>query len=409
MEIARKHTGIYVLLFQLCVIFNSVLGSDAVYYELSKFVMLIFFCAMIFCIMESGFKIKVGTGLVLLIIFSLYSFLSLLWSHYQDVAMRQFVTQIQLYILCFFSYVLMQERGNTEDYINAMYVSGFVMIIWALYKYGGLSSYLLVMQTGTRLGGEIANENTYGLVFSNAAFSALYYAVLKGKKVHYLCLIPFVFFGLSSGSKKALLMVVVAVLGLTITKYGLKRVYKTILAAVAVFVVAWFVISLPIFSTINERMISFLSGEKNVSDLTRERMIEFGLDLFKQHPFFGYGLSNYGVYYGGTYSHNNFVEVVVSLGLFGFILYYLMYGIPIATLLHKWFKARRLESENIMLLLLLVVDLVFGYGMVQFYGKSSWLLLGTALAANDKLHCSVGHFNQQEIKDAGYYFEKTGN
>ena len=408
MEIARKHADIYVLLFQLCVVFNSVLGSDAVYYELSKFVMLIFFCAMIFCIMESGFKIKVGIGLVLLIIFSLYSFLSLLWSHYQDVAMRQFVTQIQLYILCFFSYVLMRERGNTEDYINAMYVSGFVMIIWALYKYGGLSSYLLVMQTGTRLGGEIANENTYGLVFSNAAFSALYYAVLKGKRVHYLSLIPFVFFGLSSGSKKALLMIVVAVLGLTITKYGLKRVYKTILAAVAVFVVAWFVISLPIFSTINERMISFLSGEKNVSDLTRERMIEFGLELFKQHPFFGYGLSNYGVYYGGTYSHNNFVEVVVSLGLFGFILYYLMYGIPIATLLHKWFKARRLESENIMLLLLLVVDLVFGYGMVQFYGKSSWLLLGTALAANDKLHCSVGHFSKQKNENTGYYMEKTG-
>lgn len=409
MEIARKHTGIYVLLFQLCVIFNSVLGSDAVYYELSKFVMLIFFCAMIFCIMESGFKIKVGTGLVLLIIFSLYSFLSLLWSHYHDVAMRQFVTQIQLYILCFFSYVLMRERGNTEDYINAMYVSGFVMIIWALYKYGGLSSYLLVMQTGTRLGGEIANQNTYGLVFSNAAFSALYYAVLKGKKVHYLSLIPFVFFGLSSGSKKALLMIVVAVLGLTITKYGLKRVYKTILAAVAVFVVAWFVISLPIFSTINERMISFLSGEKNVSDLTRERMIEFGLDLFKQHPFFGYGLSNYGVYYGGTYSHNNFVEVVVSLGLFGFVPYYLMYGIPIATLLHKWYRARRLESENVMLLLLLVVDLVFGYGMVQLYGKSSWLLLGTALAANDKLRCSVGHFSKQKNENAGYYLEKTGN
>ena len=409
MKIARNNTGIYVLLFQLCVIFNSVLGSDAVYYELSKFVMLIFFCVMIGYIIESGFKIKVGTGLVLLIIFSLYSFLSLLWSHYQDVAMRQFVTQIQLYILCFFSYVLMREKGNTENYIDAMYVSGFIMIIWALYKYGGLSNYILVMQTGTRLGGEIANQNTYGLVFSNAAFSALYYAVLKAKRIHYLSLIPFVFFALSSGSKKAFLMIVVAVLGLTIIKYGVKRVYKTLLVAVVVFIVAWLVISLPIFSTINERIISYFFEEKNISDLTRERMIEFGLDLFKQHPFFGYGLSNYGIYYGGTYSHNNFVEVVVSLGGFGFILYYLMYGIPIATLLHKWHRARRLESENIMLLLLLVVDLVFGYGMVQFYGKSSWLLLGTALAANDKLRCSVGKFNQQEIKDAGYYFEKTRN
>lgn len=409
MEIARKRKSIYIILFQLCIICNSILGSDAVYYKYSRIVMFVFFCSMLVCIMCDGFKIRVGRGLIFLLLFTIYSFASLLWSHYQEVAFSQFLTQIQLYILCFFSYLVIRREGNIEDYLNAIYLSGFLMIVWALYRYGGFSGYLSVMESGVRVGGEIANQNTYGMVFSNAACSAFYYAILKNKKIHYLSVVPFAFFGLSSGSKKALLMFILAAIGLFIAKYGIKKIYKSLLKILVILIIAMYVLSFPIFSTINERVTSYLSGDRNVSDITRERMIEFGIDMFKEHPFLGYGLSNYSQYYGGTYSHNNFIEVVVSLGSFGFVLYYSMYIVPMITIVHLWYKKRKIKNENIMLLLLLIVDLVFGYGMVQFYGKSSWILIGTALATNDELKCVQRENRLLEENNAGYYFEKNAN
>ena len=372
--------------------------------------MLIFFFAMLVCIMSDGFKIRAGRGLILLLLFTVYSFISLFWSHYQEVAFGQFITQIQLYILCFFSYTVIRRSGSIEDYLNAIYLSGFIMIIWALYKYGGFSGYLSVMQSGVRVGEEIANQNTFGLVFSNAAVSAFYYAILKNKKIHYLSVIPFAFFGLSSGSKKVLIMFILAAVGLFIAKYGIRKIYKSIIMASIILCVAMYVLSLPAFSTINERITSYLSGDRNVSDMTRESMIEFGIDMFKEHPFLGYGLSNYSQYYGGTYSHNNFIEVVVSLGIFGFILYYLMYAVPMITIMYLWYKKRKLANENIMLLFLLFVDVVFGYGMVQFYGKSSWILIGIALAINDELNGVRKEKRFLEEENAvGYFIEKNAD
>ncbi len=410
MKTAKKRKSIFIILFQLCIICNSVLGSDVIYYKYSKFVMLIFFFAMLVCIMSDGFKIRAGRGLILLLLFTVYSFISLFWSHYQEVAFGQFITQIQLYILCFFSYTVIRRSGSIEDYLNAIYLSGFIMIIWALYKYGGFSGYLSVMQSGVRVGEEIANQNTFGLVFSNAAVSAFYYAILKNKKIHYLSVIPFAFFGLSSGSKKVLIMFILAAVGLFIAKYGIRKIYKSIIMASIILCVAMYVLSLPAFSTINERITSYLSGDRNVSDMTRESMIEFGIDMFKEHPFLGYGLSNYSQYYGGTYSHNNFIEVVVSLGIFGFILYYLMYAVPMITIMYLWYKKRKLANENIMLLFLLFVDVVFGYGMVQFYGKSSWILIGIALAINDELNGVRKEKRFLEEENAvGYFIEKNAD
>src|SRR5699024_5557929 len=53
----------------------------------------------------------------------------------------------------------------------------------------------------------------------------------------------------------------------------------------------------------------------------RSRMIEIGIGLFKQRPFFGWGLDQFKYLSGyGVYSHSNYVEVLVSLGGVGLLL-----------------------------------------------------------------------------------------
>ena len=63
----------------------------------------------------------------------------------------------------------------------------------------------------------------------------------------------------------------------------------------------------------------------------RSGMLALGLELFASRPLFGIGYGNF-VYYSakvlgwGTYSHNNYIEVLSGTGLFGFVPYVLLYG-----------------------------------------------------------------------------------
>ena len=87
-----------------------------------------------------------------------------------------------------------------------------------------------------------------------------------------------------------------------------------------------------------------------------------------------------------------------------------MYAVPMITIMYLWYKKRKLANENIMLLFLLFVDVVFGYGMVQFYGKSSWILIGIALAINDELNGVRKEKRFLEEENAvGYFIEKNAD
>ena len=376
-----------VLAFQLCVIANSVLSDDVKLYTVSKFIMLLFFLIMLISIFLSGGKARAGRRLMLPVLFTLYSMASVLWSYNPDVAWTQLMTQLQLALLLLFTYLIMLNGAQIKDYLDALYIAGWSLAIFALVRYGGLSNFLEVMEDGTRMGGEIANENTFGMVFSNATLAAAYYLVIHKQKKHIVSIAIFTFFALSSGSKKAALLIVVGILGIAIAHYGIKRLYKTLLIGAAVLVVAWLVLQLPIFATINKRLTSYFSGESNVSDDARANMIKFGLEMFKDKPIFGYGLNNYHLFYpSGQYSHNNYIEVLVSGGIVGLLLYYSMYLSPLYTIFlgrHK--NIIKQDKQYLMILLWIGMDLIFGYGMVQMYRKSPHIVLGVVLAAVDKL------------------------
>ena len=313
--------------------------------------------------------------------------ISLVWSANRYLAVGQYITEVQLFVLFLFVFYYMKSGGIIEDYLISLYISGFLLAIYALYKYKGINGYMTIMLSGRRLGGEISNENTFGLVFANASLIALYLAIMKGKKIHYLSLALFLFFGFSSGSKKYIFLVATGVIGIALINYGWRKIYKTLLGSIILLYVGIIALNMPIFSTINIRFQSYLSGNLNTSDETRKNMIDFGIDLFKERPIFGYGLNNYrNYYYTGQYSHNNFIELLVCLGIVGFLLFYAMYFTSIKSILMNWIhRSRILYNEHKMLLFLLVVNLVFGYGMVQIYDKNVWILLAVSIAIKDNL------------------------
>lgn len=374
---------IYLILFQLCVIANAVFGEDKEAFVVSKGFMLLFFLGIAFKIFASGTRIVLGKSVILPFFFVFYEIISCVWAFNQEVAISQLVTQLQLFILFFFSYVYIKKFGRLEDYYNAIYLSGIGLIFYSLYVYGGLSSFLAIMSTGHRMGDLIGNQNTYGLVFANAALVALYYFFFNNEKRHVLLAGLFIFFGLSSGSKKVVFLLILGLFFLILSKYGVRKLFKVIVYSFTSVLVGLGLIHLPLFSTILERLESYLSVAGNTSDNLRAELIRFGLELFMENPFLGYGLNNYQLFHwSGAYSHNNYIEVLVSLGIVGFIIYYSIF-INSACALIK--KREYLKPIHFLLAFSILSSFVFGYGMVQFYDKSIWILMGVMLAEIDNI------------------------
>lgn len=374
---------IYLILFQLCVIANAVFGEDKEAFVVSKGFMLLFFLGIAVKIFASGTRIVLGKSVILPFFFVFYEIISCVWAFNQEVAISQLVTQLQLFILFFFSYVYIKKFGRLEDYYNAIYLSGIGLIFYSLYVYGGLSSFLAIMSTGHRMGDLIGNQNTYGLVFANAALVALYYFFFNNEKRHVLLAGLFIFFGLSSGSKKVVFLLILALFFLILSKYGVRKLFKVIVYSFTSVLVGLCLIHLPLFSTILERLESYLSVTGNTSDNLRAELIRFGLELFMENPFLGYGLNNYQLFHwSGAYSHNNYIEVLVSLGIVGFVIYYSIF-INSACALIK--KREYLKPIHFLLAFSILSSFVFGYGMVQFYDKSIWILMGVMLAEIDNI------------------------
>jgi len=98
----------------------------------------------------------------------------------------------------------------------------------------------------------------------------------------------------------------------------------------------------------------------------RTDLIKEGLLLFGQRPFLGYGINNFRYYYGQktglrTYTHNNFLELLVGVGLLGFFIYYLIYIYSFYLLVKNYFQT----GQNIFLFLNIVLICFLFLGLAQ--------------------------------------------
>jgi len=104
----------------------------------------------------------------------------------------------------------------------------------------------------------------------------------------------------------------------------------------------------------------FESGSRFDSTGHRKRLLELGLTVFQDKPLFGYGLNNYRLLSeGGYYAHNNFIELLVGVGLIGFSLFYYIY-FYIFTLIYKMPKSELKILIMFFIVILLVMDMTSG-------------------------------------------------
>ena len=214
------------------------------------------------------------------------------------------------------------------------------------------------------------NSNVIGLYLTIASLMAFYLARYCYERKYY---IPYIMFSVTvffTGSRKALLLLLLGFGGiLFLSETGItKKVKNGILIAITTLVLYLLIIEIPLLygiigyriENIMNNILGFGVGDGSINE--RQNMIQIGLELFRQKAWFGHSLGSYAIKSGFfTYSHNNFIEILVGLGLTGFTIYYSMYVKIIVSFLS--FKRTHIFVPIMTTIILLPI---MEYGLVSY-------------------------------------------
>lgn len=360
--------------FFFSLVLNDTFGEAPGFHIISKGVILLFMALTAFYIVSRDFKIPVS----IIILFGsslLWWILSALWT---DGSVGFLSTLAQNVLLGFLVYCYFSKFQNYDLLLYAMFFSGFVLIAYSFVVYG-VGGFFALLQEEERVGEGIANSNTYGRVFSYGILAGLYLTFYKKKWLCLLGCLLFLGFSLSSGSRKAILIIIIGSLVMLFLRYGLKRPFAFLLASAAVLLILYAVIQLPMFSVANERFTMLLEGSsKDYSTNERNDMIDAAIELFKQKPVAGWGVEGFADASGyGRYCHNNFLEILANYGIIGFILYYSIHAYILIKLLTKLNMS---NSDCVVMFTIVLTSLIMDYGNVSYGIKWMWIILGAGLA-----------------------------
>lgn len=199
------------------------------------------------------------------------------------------------------------------------------------------------LEEGQRLGKSTINAawnaNNIGLMAAFGALFTFYLCFVASenssktvKGISLVLILAFVYTAVASGSRKSILIILITGIIYMMRSSKSRRVRNTLVAALLLIVALYALYNVPfLYEHVGYRFESMLDfmfndgGDK--SAITRQEMIEVGMAAFWQKPILGYGLNAFASIYdaeGGreVYAHNNYVEMLVSGGIVGFVLYY---------------------------------------------------------------------------------------
>lgn len=343
-------------------------------------------------------KISISKILKWGVLFWGYYLLSIFWSVNINDTLN-YVTAIiyEIGILVFFPKIVNSEAD----------VIVTIELIWYSLVFSALFTLLLTPLSyyGTeRLGSALnLNSNLFGYRMALGALFSWYITRTIGKprskkdlmkKIFVIImLIIFTFLTFFSGSKKALFFVVgsIAMYEIIVTK-GIKKFLKFIGVVVCLIIVIFLIFNnQKMYNVIGERierMILTISNNNTVnttdkSYTERQFYIEEAIDYWKQSPIFGNGGNTFVTrmrninYSHIAYSHNNYTELLCTLGIVGLVLYY-SYWLKTFLGLIKIFKSEKKQREkNIALLfsIIILLQFILDYGMVSYIIEFNIMLL----------------------------------
>lgn len=256
--------------------------------------------------------------------------------NYCSETMSTLVIVIKNLLKVFFFYSYMKDERKIDKVIQFVGISGVICGLNILFEFiaSGMSYGNLKYATINRIGAGIAggNVNIVGMDMCIAFASWLYIVgkiEKKALKVMAFAIMAFILVtSLLTGSRKILIFYVVTFVIANLQSS--RRNFILVIGGIIALYVAVMEIE-PLYYLVGHKL-DFFGGSTaymmyHETDENRLLLAERGLTTFLDNPW-GIGFGN-SRNYVGSYTHNNFVEVLVSLGLIGFLAYYYSYFYPL--------------------------------------------------------------------------------
>lgn len=382
-EIATKN--IKIILFFAYLLVYYIFGADTEKVKYSEIILLLFMGLEFLNILKTK-KIKCCIPIIIVFAFAFYCFLSNFWAINSELAIDRAKTLFVLAVFLLIAYNFFSSIENAENILLKIIMYAGIIFSIYLVLYYGIGEFITKLMNGDRIGEAINNVNTIGLQTSISVIIAIFYGLYDNKKIYFLLSIIPLMVSLGTGSRKVIVLIVIGIILLFILKreekVNILKTTKKIITFAIIIIAFAYVIQLPIFSTIYERMKmtvnGFLGKDKfDSSTQLREAYIEAGISQFLKTPFLGIGIANskyITMQAAGraTYLHNNFVELLATTGIIGFCLYYSIYSYIIFNCV-KLLKKK--DKYSNVVLIIFLINIILEYAMVSYYSKNTYIYM----------------------------------
>lgn len=235
--------------------------------------------------------------------------------------------------------------------------------------------------------GSLVVRNNSGLINANylAVCGSIASIIIVSNDKEHLAnkiwkLIYLTLFGILAGTRKAILALLIGIIVFFCAKYP-KRLLKNTLISFAVLLTAYIALTrIPIlYNALGYRFVTafdFFNGQSGDSSIyMRSYYIQKGLSEFETSPIIGHGINCFKTLPGTleTYSHNNYVELLFSVGLVGTIGFY---SIHLISIIRSILKRKNMDvANNCLCLAVLAIVLFVDYSMVSYYERGSLIYI----------------------------------
>lgn len=317
-------------------------------------------------------------------VFIAYVAFTSLWSWRSSTTVGVAISLLQIVGCAAMLYIHYDQQDDIWALLSAIKWAGYIVSVYAINFYGleGLG-----LEEGERLESEFANINSIGMTAALACVIQVHELLCKKSRWSALMMIPAVIMVAATQSRKALVYLIVGVLGIYVVNSLMqrgfsKKIWRTVFSVFLVLGAFYMLLQLPVFAGLMERMESMLAswtgeGKADSSAVSRNKMVALGWEYFLKYPIGGIGIGSSSVltqrFLGrSTYLHNNYVELLSGGGIFAFIFYYATHVYVLVNL----FKYRKADPQAFAIgLVWMALILIMDYGAVSYAGKTRWYYL----------------------------------
>lgn len=329
-----------------------------------------------FCILEiisNRWVLKLNAVIKANILFWSVLAFSILWQYSSAYYATRLMTVGTIVFFC----ILTAQWLKSKDDINiaiACMVWGNVFNCLYRFAIGGIQE---VMGTYVSSHPLIVGANDVGVMMVIVCAFAIYLFREWHKKRYIVAAVLFFAMGAMTASRKALIGLFLIV----IIQYALKdrHIFRNILIASLIVIIMWLLLSKIDFFSYSllriQQLIGFINESTTIVDdssIIRQQMRQIGLAAFLEKPILGYGVGySYTNLANGTYLHNNYIEVGVSLGILGLSTFYL----PHLAIIKKLLFLRNNQILKLTCGSIIVALFIVDYGAVTYFNKFSYITL----------------------------------